>query len=234
LAAVHLLQVEQHSETVRRRQAPRAIRLAWRLILISGLVVAAVFSVPRLYAALRYEGEIHNGQEADAARIGIVFGAGLSADGTPSLILQDRMATAVELYRAGKVQKLLLSGDNRFVNYNEPQSMYESGVRMGLPPEAMVRDYAGRRTYDTCRRARDIFKVTQALLITQRYHLDRALLTCDTLGLDVQGVPADRSPYPRDPFISWWLRELPATTQALWDLYIAPPDNVVLGDPIPI
>jgi SanA protein len=98
----------------------------------------------------------------------------------------------------------------------------------------MVRDYAGRRTYDTCRRARDIFRVSQAVLVTQRYHLDRALLTCEGLGLRVDGVPADRRAYPAGPYRDWWLREVPATAQALWDVVVIPPRDVVLGDPLPI
>ena len=111
--------------------------------------------------------------------------------------------------------------------------MYEYGQRLGVPGPAMVLDYAGRRTYDTCRRARDVFQVTTALLVTQRYHLDRALLTCQGLGLQVEGVAADLNPYPRTQFLSWWLRELPATTWAFWDLAV-PPRSVVLGEPIPI
>lgn len=211
-----------------RTYAPR------RLAVVAILLAATILGLPRLYAAVRFQGYIHTVADTSKAPIGIVFGAGLGSDGSPSQILADRMEVAAELYRAGKVQKLLLSGDNRVVDYNEPQSMSEYGQRLGLPAEALVLDYAGRRTYDTCRRARDIFQVTHAVLITQRYHQDRALLTCAALGLDVQGVAADRNPYPREPYLGWWVRELPATTQALWDLYVAPPSTVVLGDPLPI
>jgi len=202
--------------------------------MISSFLAAAILGLPRLYAAVRYHGQVTTGQDTSAAPVGIVFGAGIQSDGVPSLILADRMATAAALYQTGKVQKLLLSGDNRFIDYNEPQSMYDYGLRLGVPASAMVMDFAGRRTYDTCLRARDIFRVKEALLVTQRYHLDRALLTCETLGLQVRGVVADLNPYPRDPFIGWWVRELPATTQALWELFIAPPRNVVLGEPLPI
>lgn len=205
-----------------------------RLMVYSSVVACAVLALARLYTAMRYQGHVHTAENAPGAPVAIVFGAGLRIDGSPTLVLEDRVATAAELYHAGKVQKLLLSGDNRFLGYNEPQSMYEYGLRQGVPAEAMVLDYAGRRTYDTCRRARDVFRVGRALLITQRYHLDRALLTCDAVGMDVQGVAADRNPYPRAPFIQWWVRELPATTQALWDLFVTPPGNVVLGEPIPI
>ncbi len=212
----------------------RAVRSVSTAGLVEGLVAVGLFGVPRAYTALRYQGQIHPVPDAAGAPVAIVFGAGLQSDGTPSLILADRMATAVALYQAGKVETLLLSGDNRFAHYNEPQAMYDYGQRLGVPAAAMVRDYAGRRTYDTCRRARDVFQVRRAVLVTQSYHLDRALLTCDGLGLAVEGVPADLNPYPTEPYRDWWTRELPATTQALWDVFVMPPSNVVLGDPLPI
>ncbi len=208
--------------------------LGVRLALLLGLLGMVVFGLPRLYTAFHYQPYVYQNADAPTAPIAIVLGAGLQRDGTPTLVLRDRMQTAAELYQSGKVQKLLLSGDNRFVNYNEPQAMFDYGLRLGLPASAMVLDYAGRRTYDTCLRAREIFGVTEALLVTQHYHLDRALLTCETLGLQVQGVEADRSRYQRLAYTVWWLRELPATTQALWDLYVRPPSDVVLGQPEPI
>ena len=85
--------------------------------------------------------------------VAIVFGAGIRADGRLSPMLADRMDTAVALYNAGKVRKLLVSGDNRFVDYDEPGRMYDYAVAHGVPPADVVRDYAGRRTYDTCYRA---------------------------------------------------------------------------------
>lgn len=217
-----------------RQKLARMFGAFWRLGLLGGAAAFVVLAVPRLYTALRFKPVVYEPQAAPAAPVAIVFGAGLLRDGTPTLVLRDRVQTAAELYRAGKVQKLLLSGDNRFEYYNEPQAMFDYGLELGVPASAMVMDYAGRRTYDTCLRAKEIFGVTNALLVTQAYHLDRALLTCDTLGLSVEGVAADRSRYPGRAFASWWLRELPATTQALWDLFVRPPSDVVLGQPEPI
>jgi SanA protein len=207
------------------------LRLALILGLLS-LVGSALLVLPRVYSALRYAGQIHDEPTVPAVPVAIVFGAGLQPDGTPTLILADRVATAAGLYHAGKVQVLLLSGDNRIASYNEPQAMYEYAEWLGVPAAALVRDYAGRRTYDTCRRARDVFHVTEAVLVTQRYHLDRALLTCEGLGLHVTGVPADLSRYP--PHRDWLTREFPATAQAVWDVFVMPPANVVLGEPLPI
>ena len=96
--------------------------------------------------------------------VAIVFGAGIRADGPVlSPMLADRMDTAIDLYNAGKVRKLLVSGDNRFVDYDEPGRMYDYAVARGVLPADVVRDYAGRRTYDTCYRAKAVFGVERAL-----------------------------------------------------------------------
>ena len=102
-------------------------------------------------------------------------------------MLAHRMDTAIELYRGGVVRKLLVSGDNRFADYNEPGRMYDYAVARGVPPADVVRDFVGRRTYDTCYRAGAIFGVTASVLVTQRFHLPRALFTCRNLGVDAIG-----------------------------------------------
>jgi SanA protein len=147
--------------------------------------------------------------------------------------LRDRIATAAELYFAGKVEKILMSGDNRFIDYNEPGAMREYALSLGVPDSAIVLDYAGRRTYDTCYRAKDIFIVKQALLITQSFHLPRAIYTCNQLGLPALGVSADRREYLKRSRVYWNLREIPATLIALWEIHISRP-LPVLGKPEPI
>lgn len=169
----------------------------------------------------------------DPPRIAIVFGAGLERNGGPTPILYDRVATAVDLYKAGKVSKLLLTGDNRFINYNEPEVMRQTAVQLGVPNDALVLDYAGRRTYDSCFRARDIFGVKHAILVTQAFHLDRALYLCNSLGLDSIGVLADRRNYTTSLQIAWSIRETAATAEAWFDLNVTHP-LPVLGEKIPI
>jgi len=166
-------------------------------------------------------------------RVAIVFGAGLERNGGPTPILYDRVATAAELYKAGRVTKLLLSGDNRFVDYNEPEVMRQTAVKLGVPNDDLVLDYAGRRTYDSCYRARDIFGVNHAILVTQAFHLDRALYICNSLGIDSLGLIADRRVYDANSVTGWQLREAAATLEAWIDVNIAHPVPV-LGDKIPI
>lgn len=163
-------------------------------------------------------------------RVAIVFGAGLSPDGNqPSGILEDRIMAAVELYKAGKVKKILMSGDNRFVDYNEPQVMINFAKANGVSSFDLQADFAGRRTYDTCYRAKYIFGVEKAILITQDFHLTRALYTCSSLGIDSIGYVADRNTYQNQTIFAF--RDFAATILAYWELNVSPP-SVVLGEKI--
>ncbi len=180
----------------------------------------------------RYGPLIYTDADAVPTRpVALVFGAGYWPDGTPSDVMRDRVEAAVALYQAGRVRKVLFSGDNRFVDYNEPAKMAEYGLSLGLPAEAIVLDYAGRRTYDTCYRAQAIFGLHQVVLVTQRYHLPRALTICRGLGLEPVGYVADRRPYVH--IREYWAREVPALWLSWWDLWVRHPVPV-LGDPIPI
>lgn len=186
----------------------------------------------RSWVNRQYEGQIYDGIAHTPARpAAIVFGAGYWPSGRLSSALADRMETAIALYQAGKVNKLLLSGDNRFVDYNEPAAMAAYAEDRGVPREDLVLDYAGRRTYDSCFRAGAIFGVEGAVLVTQRFHLPRALYTCDQLDLDVVGIVADQRRYTRGPWYE--LRELFALARAWFDVNLSRP-LPVLGDPIPV
>ena len=196
------------------------------------LGVGAAFPlVLRWSVDLRYKRRIHGIEGVPPRRVAIVFGAGITPDGRPMAALADRVRTAVELYDAGKVEKLLMTGDNRFVDYNEPESMRQYALAHGVPDNDIVLDYAGRRTYDSCYRAGYIFGVESAILVTQHFHLDRALYTCDKLGIDAVGVAADRRSYAAIRF--WWVRELAAVTMAWLDLNFLHPVPV-LGEEVPI
>ncbi len=193
----------------------------------------ATLVVPRLVTALYAWSRTYSVEQVPETPVAIVFGAGLWWDGSPSPVLRDRVATAAQLYFAGKVKKLLMSGDNRFLDYNEPGAMQEYALKLGVPKEDIILDFAGRRTYDTCYRAREIFGLGQAILVTQAFHLPRALYTCNQLGIRAVGVPADLRDYRRGARLYWLARELPATMVALWEVHIARP-LPVLGQPEPI
>jgi len=200
-----------------------------RLLLLT--TIAIVLTIGALLAIWgwiqwRYDRQVLTDVAAVPKRpVAIVFGAGIRADGGLSPMLQDRMDTAIALYKAGKVRKLLVSGDNRFAAYNEPGRMYDYAVRRGVPARDVARDYAGRRTYDTCYRAAAVFGVTEAVLVTQRFHLPRAIFTCRNLGVDSIGFSADRRAYLSNPY--YRLRDAFATVRAWWEVKIARPEPVL-------
>lgn len=204
------------------------------LLVLLVLVVLALLAPAalRAWVGRRYAGQIYaTVAGTPPSPLAVVFGAGYWPGGRPSDALADRMDTAIDLYTAGKVNKLLLTGDNRFVDYNEPAVMAEYALARGVPREDLVLDYAGRRTYDSCYRAGAIFGVEQAVLITQAFHLPRALYTCDRLGLEVVGIEADRRRYVQAPWFRF--RETLALVRAWLDLNLLKP-LPVLGDPIPV
>ena len=204
-----------------------------KLILILAVLLLLSLVISRLFTGLYAHPKTYPASSVPSRRVAIVFGAGLWRDGTATPVLIDRVTTAVNLYFAGKVEKLLMSGDNRYVNYNEPAVMGALARSLGVPATAIVLDYAGRRTYDTCYRAKSIFGVTQAILVTQAFHLPRALYICNRLGVDSVGVQADLRQYRKSSLLYWNGRELIATLAALWDVNIGHP-TPVLGDPEPI
>jgi vancomycin permeability regulator SanA len=201
-------------------------------LILLGIAAAAVL-VPRLVTAVYAFSRTYSTETSPVRPVAIVFGAGLRRDGTPTLVLRDRVETAAELYKQGKVSKLLMSGDNRFEYYNEPEAMRQYARQLGIPDEDIVMDYAGRRTYDTCYRAGAIFGIKQAVLVTQLFHLPRAIYTCNNLGVEAVGVEADRTYYRKITRLFWTMRELPATLTALVEVHLTHP-LPVLGEPEPI
>lgn len=197
------------------------------------LILVAIIVLSRIALILYAKPAFTEISKVHPAQVVLVPGAGLNRDGTPSLVLRDRLDAAIELYWAGKVQKILLSGDNSSMDYNEPASMSQYVSQSGIPASDIVLDYAGRRTYDSCLRAKQIFGVENLILVTQAYHLSRAIFLCQQQGLQVWGVAVRQSQYNLAPYLSWNIREIFASMAALWDVYIHPP-QVILGIPEPI
>ncbi len=199
---------------------------------ISILILIAIL-IPNLITSLSAKANIGSIVDVLPHKVAIVFGAGLWRDGTPTPVLRDRIETAAELYFQGKVEKILMSGDNRFIDYNEPGAMKQYAISLGIPGEDIVLDFAGRRTYDTCYRAKNIFGIDNAILVTQKFHLPRALYICKQLGIKVTGIAADRRVYSVHSSAFWRLREFVATSVALWEVHVSKPVPV-LGKPEPI
>jgi len=192
---------------------------------VSGTLIFAAPFILRTYTSLRFDSHIYTVETVDQAEVAVVFGARVMPSGRLSTMLADRVRTGVDLYHAGKVDYLLMTGDNREANYDEPGAMRAFAIRLGVPPEAILTDPLGLRTYDSCYRAKEEYGITNAILVTQDFHLDRALFICHALGIEAQGVYADyHRPYGySDRAMGWsqW-REVAATSVAFADVLMRP------------
>lgn len=181
------------------------------------------FWVHRTYAGRMYASV----ERVAPVPVMVVFGAGIKKNGEPSDALRDRLDTAVDVWKRGVVKTVLVSGDNRTVDHNEPGVMESYLVEHGVPAEQIRKDFAGRRTYDTCWRARHIWGASEVLLVSQGYHVPRAMWLCEKMGLEVHGVSATRHSYIKGPWFE--AREWAGILGAWVDVYIRHP-SVVGGE----
>ena len=172
---------------------------------------------------------VEQAAEAPEADCIIVLGCGVYPDGSPSPMLSDRIARGVELYEQGVAPKLLMSGDHGKVDYNEVGKMKEVALDAGVPSEDVFMDHAGFSTYETMARARDVFGAKRVIVVTQDYHLPRALYLAQSLGLDAYGVAADLRPYAGQEARDF--REVLARVKDFFSA-IVQPEPTFLGDPI--
>jgi vancomycin permeability regulator SanA len=202
---------------------------------VIGLAVL-VFIAPIIYTFVSTRGERYDLGRTSVSKIpyhqvALVFGAGILPDGKPTPYLQNRVQTAVKLYKAHRVNILLMSGDNSVNYHNEPLVMKNYAVSLGVPAEAVVVDDAGFNTYDSCFREHALFGLHDATLVSQGYHLPRAMVTCRGIGIRNTGVIAAHK--ARDFTVSYIAREMVSTDKMVLQL-IFKPDPTVLGKPLPL
>ncbi len=183
---------------------------------------AAVFALASFFVERRYSDRVVSIASAPASPVVLVYGAGLTRGPLPSPILAERLDAALALYRAGKVQKLLVSGDNSDRFHDETAAMRRYAIERGVPAEDVLGDDAGVSTYDSTIRARDVFGVRRALLVTQKFHLPRALYIANGSGIDAYGVAADEG---KDEGSTYALRELVSRPVALAMVLLHPKAN---------
>lgn len=206
------------------------------LFLLFGLIltitIASYASIGRESDRVFTVDEVKKIENVENITVGIVFGGGVTDD-APLPLVKDRLDTAKKLLDEGVVNFLIVSGDNRTLNYNEPAVMYDYLVNdLGVDPSDVQQDFAGRSTYETCERASKVFGVDEAVLISESTHLPRAVYLCRHFGIDSYGVESDGEASSGLRVGQRW-REVLARNKAIFNVYVLG-ENTILGDPIPI
>jgi vancomycin permeability regulator SanA len=207
----------------RRRPSGRYLlsKLSWLLLglgIIGLATVAAAASLVRSTAS----GHIYTESEVPATPVALVLGAQVNPDGTPSAFLAARLDLAKRLYDAGLIEMIIVSGDHLAPEFDEPAAMRNYLIRAGLPKETVIADAGGFDTYESCLRAKRIFNLSRLIVVTQNYHLIRAVATCRALGIDATGVGDDSV---RQHPIAWWrgaIRDQLACVKTIVDLATRP------------
>ncbi|MEV6009586.1 ElyC/SanA/YdcF family protein [Streptomyces sp. NPDC051976] len=202
----------------------RGVRLprtqtGWRRLVRWTVVVCVVALLPATWLRLAGDGRVRTVADVPSEPVAVVFGAGLWG-GRPSPYLAHRLDAAAQLYRAGKVKVVLVTGDNSRTTYNEPGAMRTYLAGHGVPQGKVVLDYAGFDTWDSCSRAKRIFGVDRAVLVSQGFHIRRALALCKAAGISGYGVGVDEK---HDA--TWYasgVRELLAAGKAAVDMAVKP------------
>jgi len=196
-------------------------------------VIAGGLLLVIINAVVYYPGRSRIVEPDDAvpAQAALVLGALVFPDGTVSMMVEDRLETALALYQAGKVEKILISGDHGREDYDEVNTMRRYLEEKGVPTEDIFMDHAGFDTYDSMYRAKAVFAASDLIVVTQRFHLPRALWIANSLGLEVQGVAADRHRYLSEDYYEW--REAAARVKAFGEV-VTRRKPTFLGPVIPI
>ena len=188
-------------------------KIVLAVLVVALVVVGGAFGWVHISANDR----VYTASDAPNRDVALVLGAGLDADGTPGQYLSGRLDEAVSLYEQGKVKVVLVSGDNRTEGYSEPGAMRTYLIEAGLPEGDVIADYAGLDTYDSCYRARNIFGVTSLTVVGQSYHIDRAVATCRSLGIDNTIGVGNEQPHTDGVWRSGTVREIGANVKLVWD-----------------
>jgi SanA protein len=165
-------------------------------------------------------------------QVAMVLGAYVHPDGRLCDMLEDRVKTAVELYQSGQVKKILMTGDHGQISYDEVNSMRLYAEKMGIPPEDIFMDHAGFSTYDSMYRARDIFCVNSTIIVTQQFHLPRAIYIARKMGIDAKGIKADKRAYYGIEYNE--MREMAARNKDFINTNILKPQPKFLGEVLSI
>ena len=219
---------------VKEKHIAKWLRVTMSILITLGVFCAAAVGVLNAWVKLSTEDQILTQQQAaqlqDVDCI-VVLGCGVNSNGEPSAMLTDRLTRGIALYKDGAALKLLMSGDHGRETYDEVNTMKRVAVKAGVPSEDVFMDHAGFSTYETMYRAKEIFGAEKVLVVTQRYHLYRALYIAEALGIEAYGVDADYRSYGGQTYRD--IREILARVKDFFTAIIQPMPTYT-GDPIPI
>lgn len=170
------------------------------------------------------------GQDGAADAV-LVLGAQVKADGTPSKMLKERLDTGIEVYKAGLTDRIIMSGDHGRKDYDEVNTMKNYAIEQGVPAEHIFMDHAGFSTYESMYRAKEIFQADKVIVVTQKYHLYRAVYDAEAMGIAAWGVPCDTKVYSGDKYRKF--REALARIKDVGYTLIKP-EPACLGAAIPV
>lgn len=205
-------------------------------IILAALLLLSGIGVLSINAYVKGEGGKHIVTSEDAAKLNnidciLVLGCGVKDDGTPSAMLRDRLDRSLELYFAGAAPKLLMSGDHGQTDYDEVNTMKNYAIERGVPSEDIFMDHAGFSTYESIYRAKEIFQVKSLIIVTQEYHLYRALYLASAMDLTCFGVSSDYYVYGGQTYRE--IREILARNKDFFTA-IFKPAPTYLGEAIPV
>jgi len=214
---------------------PRRLRRVLLVLLGTGLALAGVVGGLNAYVLLSQDDKIASDvADVPHAQAAIVLGAFVNPDGTMSTMLADRVQQGAALYRAGKVDSVLVSGDHGRWSYDEPDTMRKALEAQGVPSRRIFTDHAGFDTWASMERARTIFGIHTAVVVTQDFHLSRALLLAESAGLKATGLDASLHGYGKQGLISD-VREVVARVKGVGEAVLQPaalggPPHPITGD----
>lgn len=207
--------------------------LMWRLLTLATMGI--LFSVGTyMYVSIYAEDYVYDSVlELPEDSVALVLGTTpRTSDGRRNIFFLNRINAAVELYESGKAQYFILSGDNSTEEYNEPEVMKQSLTEKGIPEDVITLDYAGFRTLDSMVRAKEVFGQEELIVVSQKFHNERAVFIGRSKGIDVVAFNAVSPEFEMAP--RPFLREVLARVNMLWDLFINDTDPKFLGEPVEV
>ena len=214
-----------------KKKAKKKLLISLFLLIITGISALAFTLIINLYVKVSVNDKIITEEKASSidADCILVLGAGVWNNGNPSAMLEDRLLQGIKLYKNGASDRLLMSGDHGRKEYDEVNVMKQYSIDRGITSEHIFMDHAGFSTYESLYRARDVFEAKKIIIVTQKYHLYRALYIADKLGIEAYGVASNPRRYAGQTRMS--SREILARVKDFFNVIIKP-EPTFLGEKI--